>query len=123
MGLTSFSGDFPSAKDGAIAKNYLSEDELSILNRIVSGYFDFAEVQAMRHHHMYMSDYVKHLDSILSSTGEKVLSDAGSISHKKAMDKANREYQKYIVQNLSPVEEEYLQVIKEIENKAKKKPE
>lgn len=77
----------------------------------------------MRHHPMYMSDYVKHLDSILSSTGEKVLCDAGSISHKMAMDKANREYQKYIVQNLSPVEEEYLQVIKEIENKAKKKPE
>lgn len=71
MGLTSFSGDFPAAKDILIAKNYLSQDELSILNRIVSGYFDFAEVQAMRHHPMYMSDYVKHLNNILSSTGEK----------------------------------------------------
>ena len=119
MGLTSFSGDFPEAKDVVIAKNYLSEDELKILNRIVSGYFDFAEVQAMRHRPMYMSDYVKHLDSILSSTGEKVLSDAGRISHKEAVDKANREYQKFIVQNPSPVEEEYLKVIKGIETTVK----
>lgn len=121
MGLTSFSGNFPTAKDVVIAKNYLSEDELKILNRIVSGYFDFAEVQAMRHHPMYMSDYVKHLDSILSSTGEKVLSDAGRISHKEAVDKANREYQKFIVQNPSPVEEEYLKVIKGIETTVEKK--
>ena len=121
MGLTSFSGDFPEAKDVVIAKNYLSEDELKILNRIVSGYFDFAEVQAMRHRPMYMSDYVKHLDSILSSTGEKVLSDAGRISHKEAVDKANREYQKFIVQNPSPVEEEYLKVIKGIKTTVEKK--
>ena len=121
MGLTSFSGDFPAAKDILIAKNYLLQDELSILNRIVSGYFDFAEVQAMRHHPMYMSDYVKHLDNVLSSTGEKILCDAGSISHEMAVDKAKKEYQKYVVQNPSPVEEEYLRVIKEIGTEAKKK--
>lgn len=121
MGLTTFSGDFPMAKDIGIAKNYLSEEELRILNRIVSGYFDFAEVQAMRHRPMHMSDYVDHLDSLLSSTGEQLLIGAGKVSHKQAMEKANREYQRFLVQNLSPVEESYLQTIKEVENTAKKK--
>ncbi len=121
MGLTAFSGDFPTAKDIGIAKNYLTEEELRILNGIVSGYFDFAEVQAMRHRPMYMSDYVEHLDSVLSSTGEQVLVGAGKVSHKQAMDKANREYQRFLVQNLSPVEEAYLQTIKEVEKTAKKK--
>lgn len=121
MGLTSFSGDFPTAKDIGIAKNYLSEEELKILNNIVSGYFDFAEVQAMRHNPMYMSDYVKHLDNVLKTTGEKLLTDAGRVSHAQAMDKAKQEYQKYTVQNLSPVEEAYLQNIKEAARKAKEK--
>ena len=67
MGLTAFSGDFPTLKDVEIAKNYLTEDELKILNNIVSGYFDFAEVQAMRHNPMYMSDYVEHLDNLLKT--------------------------------------------------------
>ncbi|MDO4840312.1 MAG: virulence RhuM family protein [Desulfovibrionaceae bacterium] len=87
MGLTAFHGDFPAAKDIGIAKNYLSEDELKILNNIVSGYFDFAELQAMRHNQMHMSDYVEHLDRILASAGEQVLADAGKISHKQAMEK------------------------------------
>ena len=121
MGLTSFSGDFPTAKDIGIAKNYLSEEELKILNGIVSGYFDFAEVQALRHNLMHMSDYVEHLDRILSTTGEQILVGAGKISHKQAMDKANLEYQRFLVQNLSPVEEAYLQTIKEVEKNVKKK--
>ena len=121
MGLTAFSGDFPTAKDIGIAKNYLSEEELRILNGIVSGYFDFAEVQAMRHRPMHMNDYVEHLDRILSSTGEQVLIGAGKVSHKQAIDKANREYQRFLVQNLSPVEEAYLQTITEVEKTAKKK--
>lgn len=121
MGLTSFLGDFPTAKDIGIAKNNLSEEELKILNGIVSGYFDFAEVQAMRHNPMHMSDYVEHLDRILSTTGEQILVGAGKISHKQAMDKANQEYQRFLVQNLSPVEEAYLQTIKEVEKTAKKK--
>ena len=121
MGLKSFSGDFPTLKDIGIAKNYLSEDELKILNNIVSGYFDFAEIQAMRHHPMYMSDYVEHLDNVLKTTGEKLLQGAGTISHAQAMEKATEEYRKYQVQNLSPVEEEYLESIKNIHSTAKKK--
>ena len=123
MGLTSFSGDFPTAKDIGIAKNYLTEEELRLLNGIVSGYFDFAEVQAMRHRPMHMSDYVEHLDRVLSSTGEQLLVGAGKVSHKQAIEKANREYQRFVVQNLSPVEEAYLQTIKEVEKTAKKKAE
>ena len=121
MGLTAFSGDFPTAKDIGIAKNYLSADELKILNGIVSGYFDFAEVQAMRHNPMYMSDYVEHLDNILKATGENLLINAGKVSHAQALEKAKEEYKKYQVQNLSPVEEEYLQNIKQIEKEVKKK--
>ena len=121
MGLTAFSGDFPTAKDIGIAKNYLNEKELQILNGIVSGYFDFAEVQAIRHNPMHMSDYVKHLDRVLSSTGEQVLVGAGKVSHKQAMEKANQEYRRFLAQNLSPVEEAYLQTIREVEKTARKK--
>lgn len=121
MGLKNFSGDFPTLKDIGIAKNYLNEEELKILNNIVSGYFDFAEIQAMRHHPMYMSDYVEHLDNVLRTTGEKLLQGAGTISHTQAMEKATEEYRKYQVQNLSSVEEEYLESIKNIYSTAKKK--
>ena len=123
MGLKTFSGDFPTAKDIGIAKNYLSEDELKVLNNIVSGYFDFAEIQAMRHNPMHMSDYVEHLDSILTATGEKLLDGLGTVSHRQAMDKAKAEYKKYQVQTLSPVEEAYLESIKQIEKAAKNKSE
>ena len=121
MGLKNFLGDFPALKDIGIAKNYLNEEELKILNNIVSGYFDFAEIQAMRHHPMYMSDYVEHLDNVLKTTGEKLLQGAGTISHAQAMEKATEEYRKYQVQNLSPIEEEYLESIKNIHSTAKKK--
>lgn len=120
MGLTTFTRDFPTKKDISIAKNYLTEDELKILNRLVSGYFEIAEMQAMKHKPMYMSDYVETLDNILKSTGEDVLKDAGKISHKKAMEKALSEYRKYQTENLSPVEKDYLAEIKNIEKIAKK---
>ena len=119
MGLTAFSGDFPTAKDITVAKNYLSADELKILNNLVSGYFDFAEIQAMRRRPMCMSDYVENLDRILASTGEALLTDGGTVSHTQAMEQAKAEYRKYQVQNLSPVEEEYLQTIRSIEKAAK----
>ena len=121
MGLTAFAGDFPTAKDIGIAKNYLNEDELKILNNLVSGYFDFAEIQAMRHNPMHMNDYVQHLDNVLRTTGEKLLEDSGAISHKTALEKAQEEYRKFQVQTLSPIEEDYLQAIKEMEKTARKK--
>lgn len=121
MGLTTFKGDIPVLQDVVIAKNYLNEEKLKILNNLVSGYFDFAEIQAIRHNPMYMKDYIKQLDMILSSTGEKMLNGSGSISHKKAIQKAKAEYRKYQVKTISPVEEEYLNTIKEINNKIEKK--
>lgn len=121
MGLKSFKGDFPVKSDIGIAKNYLDENELKILNNLVSGYFDFAEIQAMRHNPMHMSDYVQQLDNVLGSTGEQVLQGAGKISHKQAVEKAEAEYRKYQVQTLSPVEEAYLDTIKTLEKETKKK--
>lgn len=118
MGLTSFKGDHPTLRDAKIAKNYLSEEELKILNNLVSGYFDFAEIQAMRRRPMYMSDYVQQLDNILSSTGEALRKGAGSISHQQAMEKAEREYRLFQVRELSPVERAYLETIKELNAKA-----
>lgn len=119
MGLTTFSGDFPTKKDIGIAKNYLTEEELKILNRLVAGYFEIAEMQAIKRKPMYMSDYVETLDNILRVTGEDLLEDAGKVSHKVAMQKALSEYMKYQNENLSPVEEDYLQEIKNIEKIAK----
>ena len=121
MGLTTFSGDFPTKKDVVIAKNYLSEKELKVLNNLVSAYFDLAEINAIEHNTMYMSDYVEQLDKILSSTGKDILENAGSVSHKQAVEKAEAEYQKFIQKNLSPVEKEYLEVIKNLEKTAKEK--
>ncbi len=121
MGLTSFKGDHPTLRDAQVAKNYLSEEELKILNNLVSGYFDFAEIQALRRRPMYMEDYVKQLDLILSSTGEALLSGPGTVSHKQAMDKARNEYRKFQVRELSPVERAYMDTIKAINTKAKKK--
>ncbi|MBQ9387724.1 MAG: virulence RhuM family protein [Lachnospiraceae bacterium] len=121
MGLTSFSGELPALKDIGVAKNYLKEDELKVLNNLVSGYFDLAEISAIEHKPMYMSDYVTQLDSILTSGNRKLLTDAGSISHDQAMKKAKDEYRKYQEITLSPVEEEYLKSIKEVEKEAKKK--
>lgn len=121
MGLTSFQGNFPSLKDVKIAKNYLNKDELKVLNNLVSGYFDFAEIQAIKHLPMYMADYIQQLDTILMSTGEPLLTGSGSISHNQAMEKAETEYRKFEVKTLSPVEQAYLETIKILKNKAKGK--
>ena len=117
MGLTVFTGDHPSLKEVVIAKNYLTEEELKVLNNLVSGYFDFAEIQAMKRKPMYMADYIKQLDNILSATGEKVLQNAGRVSHQEAIEKATTEFKKYQVKTLSAVEEDYLRTLKSLEKK------
>lgn len=121
MGLTSFSGKFPALKDIGVAKNYLKEDELKVLNNLVSGYFDLAEINAIEHKPMYMADYVKQLDNILSSGGRELLTGAGSVSHKQAIEKAAAEYRKYQEATLSPVEEAYLETIKDVSKELKTK--
>ena len=121
MGMTSFKGDHPTLQEAGIAKNYLTEEELKVLNNLVSGYFDFAEIQAIRHIPMYMRDYIQQLDNILSSMSEKKLVGSGSVSHTQALEKAREEYKKYRIKTLSPVEEDYLHTIKALEKEAKKK--
>ena len=120
MGLTTFSGELPSIKDIGIAKNYLKEDELKILNNLVSGYFDLAEINAIEHKPMYMSDYVNQLDAVLTSGNRKLLNDAGKVSHEEAMKKANDEYRKYQENVISPVERAYLESLKLTEKIVKK---
>jgi len=121
MGLTTFAGELPVKSEIGVAKNYLDEKELKVLNNLVSGYFDFAEIQAMNHTPMYMSDYIEHLDKILSATGSKLLQGSGSISHKQALEKAEREYRTYQAKTLTSVEKAYLESIKTLEQKTKKK--
>lgn len=121
MGLTSFSGELPALKDIGIAKNYLQENELKILNNLVSGYFDLSEINAIEHKPMYMHDYVKQLDMVLSSGNRKLLEGAGTVSHKQALEKAKAEYRKYQEITLSPVEQAYLESVKEVAKELKKK--
>ena len=121
MGLTTFAGEQPTKTDVTVAKNHLSEEELKVLNNLVSGYFDFAEIQAIRHKPMYMADYIEQLDNILTSTGEKLLSGAGRVSHRQAEEKAIAEYRKYQVRTLSPVEQAYMDSIKTLTAKTSKK--
>ncbi|MBQ6070937.1 MAG: virulence RhuM family protein [Bacteroidales bacterium] len=120
MGLTTFSGELPALKDIGIAKNYLNENELKILNNLVSGYFDLAEISALEHKPMYMSDYIHQLDSVLTSSNRPMLEGAGSVSHTQALEKATAEYRKYQNNTLSPVEEAYLDTIKETAKLLKK---
>ena len=121
MGLKTFEGELPAIKDIKIAKNYLDKNELKILNNLVSGYFDFAEIMALEHRPVYMMDYVKQLDTILQSTGRPLLKGSGSISHQEAMDKALAEYRKYQVKTLTKVEEDYLDSINALGKIAKRK--
>ncbi len=121
MGLTSFSGELPALKDIGIAKNYLEENELKVLNNLVSGYFDLAEINAIEHKPMYMDDYVMQLDSVLSSGNRKLLTGAGSVSHKQALEKAKSEYRKYQEITLTPVEKAYLESIKEVSKEVKRR--
>lgn len=120
MGLMSFSGEQPTLCEAKIAKNYLDEKELRAMGQLVSGYLDFAERQAEREIPMTMEDWAKHLDAILTSTGENLLTGNGTVSHIQAMDKAQTEYKKYKARTISSVEEDYLDSIKMLEQKSKK---
>jgi hypothetical protein len=119
-GLSNFKGEQPTQAEAMIAKNYLSAPELRVLNNLVSAYFDLAELNAIEHREMRMTDYVRELDSILSSTGRKLLDNAGKISATQAKDKAKLEYQRYKAKTLDPVEKEYLKTISALDKKAKR---
>ncbi len=119
-GLTNFNGPFPTQAEAMIAKNYLSEQELRILNNLVSAYFDLAEISAVEQRVMCMADHLRELDNILQATGRPLLKNAGKVSHKVAKQKAKREIQQYGAKMLSPVEKAYLSSITTLEKTAKK---
>ena len=121
MGLTSWLGKKPRKTDAEIAKNYLNQEELKVLNLIVSLYLDFAELQALSRNPMYMKDWIAKLDDFLKMASREILSHAGKISHEEALDKARTEYSKYQQQALdtpSLIEEHFLETIKEFEKAA-----
>lgn len=117
MGLTTFAGSQPTLREAVIAKNYLDAKELRAMGQLVSGYLDFAERQAEREQVMTMKDWAEHLDRILTMSGEQLLQGNGSISHKQAVDKATTEYRKYKARTLSEVEQDYLDSIRQLEQK------
>lgn len=115
MGLTTFKGDRPIKSETRIAKNYLKEDELAVLNRLVTAFFDLAELRAMRREPMYMKDWVVEIDDFAQRYGQGVLIGGGRISNKQAIIKADQEYEKYKKledELLSPVEKEYIDALK-----------
>ena len=119
MGLTNFKGELPTLSEAKIAKNYLAENELKRLNALVSGYLDFAEMQAQKEIPMTMKDWVAHVDRILTATGEELLKEAGKITKKQMLKKVEQEYREYSNKTLTKVEQDYLEEIQNIENIAK----
>ena len=120
MGLKLFNGELPTLKEAKTAKNYLSEAELKGLNQLVSGYLDFAERQADRQAAMTMHDWIAHVDKVLMATGEVLLTDKGKISHQQMEKKVEVEYQKFQAKTLTQVEKDYLEILKSLEQTAKK---
>ena len=124
MGLTVFQGNHPRKDEVTVAKNYLNEKELNILNRITSAYLEFAELQAIRQNPMTMKDWIAKLDDFIKMTGSELLQNAGKISKLEAENKALAEYTKYketIKNELSEVEKHFLESVKETQKQIEKK--
>lgn len=122
LGLTTFKGKKPTQQETEIAKNYLNEDELNLLNRMVTAYLELAELQALNRKPMYMKDWIARLDDFLKMTGNSILAHAGSISHEKAVEKAKNEYQKFRATNLqepTTAEEDFVKHIERTANNLK----
>lgn len=111
LGLTNFKGNYPTKSETEIAKNYLTEEELNILNRMVSAYLDIAEINALDRHPMTMQDWIDELDSFLKMTRKDILKDSGKISHEQALKKAHEEYDKYMQTHLTTAEQDYLDIL------------
>ena len=116
LGLTNFKGEYPTKSETGIAKNYLTAEELNVLNRIVSAYLDIAEINALDRHPMTMKDWIEELDSFLKMTRKDILTNSGKISHEQALKKAYEEYDKYMKTHLTTAEKDYLDILnKEID--------
>lgn len=111
LGLTNFKGDYPTRSETEIAKNYLTEKELNILNRMVSAYLDIAEINALDRKPMTMQDWINELDSFFKLTRRDILNNNGRISHEQALKKAHEEYNKYMLTHLTQAEKDYLEIL------------
>lgn len=123
MGMTAWAGDTPRKEDAEIAKNYLNEQELDILNRIVSMYLEFAELQALSRKPMYMADWIVKLDDFMKLSGRNILTHAGRISHEEALRKAHAEYERFrqdVLSQPSHADLDFLDVVKTLEKTGKR---
>lgn len=120
LGLTHIKGSKPTKQETEIAKNYLNETELNVLNRMVTAYLELAELQALNRKPMYMKDWIERLDDFVRMTGNNILPNAGTVSHTQALKKANAEYEKYKEKTKNDLSEGEKHFVKQIENTAKK---
>ena len=111
IGLTNFKGNIPTRKETEIAKNYLTLEELEMLNRLVSAYLDVAEINALKHKTMTMKDWIRELDGFLTMTHNDILNSKGMVSHEEALKKAHAEYDKYMQNHLTQAEKDYLEIM------------
>jgi len=115
LGLTYFKGKKPTKQETEVAKNYLNEEELNILNRMVTAYLELAELQALNRKPMYMKDWIERLDDFVKMTGNNILQNAGSVSHQQALKKANAEYKKFKEQTKNELSEAEKHFVKQLE--------
>lgn len=120
LGLTHIKGSKPTKQEIEIAKNYLNEDELNILNRMVIAYLELAELQALNRKPMYMKDWIERLDDFVRMTGNNILQNAGTVSHEQALEKATSEFEKYKQQTINELSEAEKHFIANIEQETKK---
>ncbi len=118
VGMTNFKGDYITRDDVKIAKNYLSEKELQVLNLLVSQYLDFAELQAIEQQTMTMQQWIEKLDEILSVGNRPMLLNAGTISHRQAIEKATREFEEYRHKEMLQYESDFDRAIRELKSQA-----
>lgn len=122
IGLSHFNGEIPTKREVEVAKNYLTADELNILNRMVTAFLEIAEIQALDRTPMYMNDWIKQLDNFLKLTNKNILTHSGTISHQKAIEKAHTEYSLYkekIKNSISQVEKDFIKQLDESTKKIK----
>ncbi|MDY2942262.1 MAG: RhuM family protein [Paludibacteraceae bacterium] len=119
MGLRSFKGYRPTKAEVRVAKNYMEKNELDAMKSLVSGFFDFAEMQAKLHNRMYMKDYLALLDDLIRVNKRPILEGKGKVSYEQAKQYAEKQYNLYINRTLSSAEEDYMKTIREIEHAAK----
>lgn len=117
VGMTNFKGNYPTKDDVKVAKNYLTEKELQVLNLLVAQFFDFAELQALEEHPMTMQDWIEELDRQLLGNRRELLTDKGKVSHKQAIEKAEKEFEIYRQREMRELESDFDKAIKQITDK------